>query len=317
MSRVATPDAVAGTCAEDPCEGGGVRPAEDARALFLDTVHPAASAVLVCGVVLATMLVVQPVCVGLSLVGALACSLVVRGAAATLRGLRWQLPLLALVCLANPLFVGQGTTLLAQWGPVRVCAESLAYGATMGCLMVASVLWLECAARILTQDRLWDLSARSLPVTALVASMAAHLVPQLMRRSQTVRQTLAACTASGQTAPQGQAGRVAVSGVLLGWALEDSLERSDAMRARGWGAREMRTRYRRVRMGAGDVAALVVLVPLVALALALGLVAAGQWAFYPTMPHLVVWWGYVPYGLLMALPAVAELVGWLRWEVLR
>lgn len=310
LTHVASPGSGPEQMADAPADGG-VRP------LAFDATHPAVPAVLFSGVVVATMLVVQPVCVGMSLAGALACSLAVRGAGPTARGLRWQLPMLVLVCLANPLFVGQGTTLLAQWGPVRLYVESLAYGATMGCLMVASILWLECMAHVVTQDRLWDLCARGLPVTALVASMAAHLVPQLMRRSHVVRQTLAACTASGQAVPEGRAGHVAVSGVLLGWALEDSLERADAMRARGWGARNVRTRYRRVRMGAGDAAALALLVPLAVLAVWLGLVAAGQWSFYPAMPHLVSWWGYVPYGLLMAAPAVAELACRLRWEVLR
>ena len=43
-------------------------------------------------------------------------------------------------------------------------------------------------------------------------------------------------------------------------------------------------------------------------------VACGQWHFYPALPRLVAWWGYVPYAALVLLPAALELVGRLRWR---
>ena len=118
--------------------------------------------------------------VAASLAGALLFSLLARGGAATARGLAWPLPLLALVCLLNPLFSASGSTLLFKLGPRSVYLESLAYGATMGGLMVAVVLWSEGAAAVLTQDRLLALAPRRARALPLLLGMAFQLVPQLL-----------------------------------------------------------------------------------------------------------------------------------------
>ena len=272
------------------------------------TCHASVPAVLFAGIVALSMLAAQPVIAVLSLFGALAFSLLARGARATGRGLTWQLPLLALVCLANPLFSASGSTLLLQLGPVAVYAESLAYGAMMGALMVAAVVWLEDAASVLTQDRLLSLMggrARSVP---LVVSIASQLVPQLLGRAEAVRVTQVACTASG-TRPDRRAGLVRASTQLMSWALEDSVGRADAMRARGWESGRPRTRYRPDRLRGSDVTALFALGALLAACALLAWVACSQWRFYPTMPRLVAWWGYAPIAVLCALPALAELAG--------
>lgn len=277
----------------------------------LDTSHASVCALLFGGVVAVTMLAVHPVVAAMSLLGALACSALTRGVGATGRGLVWQLPMLVLVCLANPLFSARGSTLVAKWGPVSVYAESLAYGATMGAVMVAVVVWLECAARELTQDRLLALAprrARSLP---LVTSMAAQLVPQLMGRARTVRATRAACSAAGvRTAPR--AAIVRTSTMLLGWALEDSVGRADVMRARGWEAGCARTCYRPDRLRRRDVRDLVLLAGLVGAAAAGASAACASWRFYPRMPEAGPWWTFAPFVLLVAVPAAAELARRIR-----
>ena len=273
------------------------------RPIAFDACHAATPATLLAGVVALSMLAVHPVYVGISLAGALAFSLVARGGAATARGLVWQLPLLALVCLANPLFSASGSTLLFKLGPRSVYLESLAYGATMGALMVAVVLWFEGAATVLAQDRLLALAGRRARAVPLVASMASQLVPQLLGRARTVRSTLAACTASGAR-PALRDELVRTSTMLLTWSLEDSVERADAMRARGWESGAARTQYRPERLRARDVAALVGIAALLALCAACAWAACSSWRFYPKMDGLAPWWTYAPFVLLAALPCL-------------
>lgn len=276
-----------------------------------ETCHATVPAVCLAGTVALSMLVAQPVCVGVSLAGALAFSLAARGARATARGLVWQVPMLALVCLFNPLFSASGSTLLFKLGPRSVYAESLAYGATMGALMVAGVLWLEDAAAVLTQDRLLALAGRRMRSLPLVVSMAAQLAPQLLGRARTVRTALDACTAAGSR-PSRREGLVRTSTLLMGWALEDSLGRADAMRARGWESGLPRTCYRTERLRRSDVAALVGLAALLALAAVGAWAACAEWRFYPRMEGLAPWWCYVPLVLLAALPTVVAVVGRVR-----
>lgn len=276
-----------------------------------DTCHPAVPAAYFAGTILIAIFAMQPVCVGISLAGALMFSLAARGWRRTLEGLRWQLPMVALVAVANPLFSASGSTLVAQLGPMAIYQESIAYGACAGALLVTVVLWFEDAACVLTQDRLLQLGARALPTVTLVTSMAAQLVPQLMQRSQTVRAATLATTAA---APKGSRARgVRVADQLMSWSMEDSIERSDAMRARGWGATDRRSRYLPDSFRTSDALALAGIALLAATSAFLVYVACSQWHFYPTMPRLVAWWGYVPYAVLTFLPTALDLGQRLRW----
>ena len=276
------------------------------RSTAFDACHAAVPSTLFAGVAVLSMLAVHPVCVALSLAGALSFSLVARGAAATACGLAWQLPLLALVCLVNPLFSASGSTLLLKVGPRSVYLESLAYGATMGALMVAVVLWAEGAAAVLTQDRLLALAGRRARAVPLVASMAAQLVPQMLGRARMVRATGRACTAAGPR-PGVRDELLRTSTMLLSWSLEDSLERADAMRARGWESGRARTRYRPERLRARDAAAVAGIAALLVLGAAGAWTACSTWRFYPRMSGLAPWWAYLPLALLALLPAAAEL----------
>lgn len=280
------------------------------RSTAFDACHAAVPATLFAGVAALSMLAVHPVFVTLSLSGALAFSLVARGAAATVRGLAWQLPLLVLVCLLNPFFSASGSTLLLKVGPRSVYLESLAYGATMGALLVATVLWFEDAAAVLTQDRLLALAGRRARSVPLVASMAAQLVPQMLGRARSVRAAARACTAAGPRPPAHDE-LLRTSTMLLSWSLEDSLERADAMRARGWESGSPRTRYRPERFRARDAVAAAGIAALLALGAAGAWAACSSWEFYPRMSGLAPWWCYLPFALLALLPAVAELAA--RW----
>lgn len=280
------------------------------RSTAFDACHAAVPAMLFAGVAALSMLAVHPVLVTLSLSGALAFSLVARGAAVTVRGLAWQLPLLVLVCLLNPFFSASGSTLLLKVGPRSVYLESLAYGATMGALLVATVLWFEDAAAVLTQDRLLALAGRRARSVPLVASMAAQLVPQMLGRARAVRAAARACTAAGPR-PPARDELLRTSTMLLSWSLEDSLERADAMRARGWESGSPRTRYRPERFRARDAVAAAGIAALLALGAAGAWAACSSWEFYPRMSGLAPWWCYLPFALLALLPAVAELAA--RW----
>lgn len=280
------------------------------RSTAFDACHAAVPAMLFAGVAALSMLAVHPVLVTFSLSGALAFSLVARGAAATVRGLAWQLPLLVLVCLFNPFFSASGSTLLLKVGPRSVYLESLAYGATMGALLVATVLWFEDAAAVLTQDRLLALAGRRARSVPLVASMAAQLVPQMLGRARAVRAAARACTAAGPR-PPARDELLRTSTMLLSWSLEDSLERADAMRARGWESGSPRTRYRPERFRARDAVAAAGIAALLALGAAGAWAACSSWEFYPRMSGLAPWWCYLPFALLALLPAVAELAA--RW----
>jgi len=275
--------------------------------------HPVVLATYVVAVTATTMCAFHPVYATISLSGALLCALVVCGPERAWDVLRWQLPLFAVVTLANPVFSRLGDTLLWQAGPIAIHLESLVFGLCMGMMLVSSLLWLWCANDILTLDRLLALGGGLLPTVGLMVSMTMRLVPQLLHRGGQVRTVRAACSGIPDGGGPVQEG-ARLSGILLSWSLEDSVERSDAMRARGWVAGRRRTHYLPWRASTRDVAILVLLLVLVAVDAFLEWVACSQWVFYPTMPHLVLWWGYLPHVALVLLPTLVTLADRLGWQ---
>lgn len=278
------------------------------------TCHPVVPAVYVAVTLALTMACMQPVLIGLSLLGALSFSCAVRGVAPTMGMLRWQIPVIILISLINPLFSASGSTELLRIGTHAVYAESLAYGASMGALFVASVTWFMGAAELLPFDRVMALLGNAAPTVTLMISMAMRLIPRFVRQGKTIDSVQRVARSCALASFAGQAPRadrhfdlrlrLRLSSVLMGWTMEDSLETADAMRARGWGAAARRTTYTRFRFGARDAWVLVFIAAFALVAMLLGYVATTQFAFYPTMPALVPWWGYVPYATWMLLPSI-------------
>ena len=86
--------------------------------------HPAVPALYIVLTLGLTMFSMQPVLIALSLAGGLAYGFATRGAARTLGALRWQLPVILIIALVNPLFSASGSTeLFPYWHACGVSRE--------------------------------------------------------------------------------------------------------------------------------------------------------------------------------------------------
>ena len=73
-----------------------------------------------------------------------------------------------------------------------------------------------------------------LPIVSLMVSQVMRLVPQFVARGRGIAAAQDAVSAAApQTKRQQTAGRLRIVSVLMGWGMEDGIERSDAMRAQG------------------------------------------------------------------------------------
>lgn len=319
----------AATSPDAPCAPGGepsygaprrfdpaFAAAPPAGAPALDAVHPAIPLAFFAAALGLTMGAFQPVLIATSLMGALACGALLRGGRAVARDLRWQLPLLVIVTLVNPVFAARGATELFRVGSFAFYGESLAYGAAMGGLLLATIAWFANAAAVLSADRVMTALGGRAPALALMLSMTLRLVPRFSRHGRAVADAQAACS---RVAPAGKRQTIAAAvrqmSVLVGWSMEDCLETADSMRARGWASGARRTAYRRQRFRARDAVFMAVVLGLGALCVAVAVAAVGQFRFYPTLTPLAPWWGYVPYALFFFLPCVligGERLRWMR-----
>ena len=265
------------------------------------------------------MTAMQPVYLAVSLASALAYGAVLRGWRATGRSLLWQLPLVAVVALANPLFSASGSTELFRIGLRAFYLESFVYGACMGVMLVSVLALFSNAAQVLDSDKVMALFGGVAPTVGLMLSMTARLVPQFVRRGNGIADVERACTAARPA--EVPAGRLAAlrgylrrTSVLMGWSMEDSLETAGAMKARGWGAVARRTTYARYRFRRFDAAALACGGALALLAAAAAWAACAEFRFYPMIGGLAPWWSYLPYALFACLPLAITAKEHLRWR---
>lgn len=281
------------------------------RAAF-QTFHPVVPTTLFVGIIVLAMFGLEPHLVAASLAFAAAFALATQGIAAALDKLRWQIPLLVLICLINPLFNARGAHLLFKLGPFLVYAESVAYGLVMGALLISVLMWIENMAYLIGSDELLVMGGGALPTVSLMLSMTMRLVPQLMSRASTVRTALSATTSAHPDRSEKRS-RVRVMDALMSWALEDSVERSDAMRARGWGAVPRRTSFDSHPFRMRDIIALALVAGLIVLAASGVREIVAGWDFYPRMAGTAPITAFAPALVLFAVPLAclaAERIWW-------
>lgn len=288
------------------------------KSTAFDLFHPVVALAYFAILLVMSMAAMQPVYLLVSLAAALALGAVLRGVRAVARSLAWQLPLVAIVALANPLFSASGSTELFRIGARAFYLESFVYGACMGVMLASVLLTFSNASRVLTSDKIMALFGGVVPTVGLMMSMTARLVPQFVRRGGDIEGVARACTAArpvATTSPDSTKGagrrlrfreHMRLTSVLMGWSMEDSLETADAMKARGWGAAPKRTTYARFLFRRLDACALAFLMVVGASAVVAAWAACAQFRFYPFIAGFASWWSYAPYVLFAALPLVME-----------
>ena len=281
------------------------------------TYHPAVAFCYLACVLVFTMTAIHPVYGALSLAGAFACSIITRGLRTTIGSLRWIIPLCLIVTIVNPLFSASGSTKLFQIGVMVIYSESLAYGACAGMMFAATFLWFSSYANCMTSENTMALFGNVLPIVSLMVSQVLRLVPQFVNRGRAIASAQDAQEAAAPTNKKQQLqSRFRIVSVLFGWGMEDGLDRSDAMRARGYGATRHRTTYQRFHFSRIDMLVVAIVIILSATNGILMYMACSQFAFYPTVPELALWWGYLPHVALMVFPLALQFVEWWQWRSL-
>ena len=277
--------------------------------------HPLVGFMYLAIAIVFCMAAFHPVYVGISFAGALVASFVFKGMKPTLRSLAWTVPLCLVIAVCNMVFTSAGSTELFNLFGRAFYLEALCYGCAMGAMFAAMMLWFMVYAAVMDSESTTTLMGNALPLVSLMISQVMRLVPQFIRRGRAIGAVQGATSAAAARTKKETLGQsLRTLSVLMGWGMEDGIVRSDAMRARGYGCGIKRTRYRRQRFALRDGVAVAAMVALTALNAFLASVACSQFGFYPYMDTLVVWWGYAPYCLFVAIPlilAVKERLSWL------
>ena len=135
--------------------------------------HPALTFCYFAAVLLLTMLVLHPVFLALSLLGALGYCAVLRGWRSLGRTLGWLVPFLVLMAALNALLNHAGVTMLfylPNGNPVT--REALCYGAAAAAMFAAVILWFQCCNVVMTAEKYLYVFGSALPGVSLLLSMA-------------------------------------------------------------------------------------------------------------------------------------------------
>ncbi len=196
------------------------------------TVHPAVLFGCFAAVLGFAMFLMHPLCLLLSLCGAVWCLLCLGGKKALLSATRLALPAGLTALVISVLFNHRGQTILFYLPGGNPCTlESLCYAAAACALLVSMLLWFSCCTRVLTTDHFTFLFSRVSPALALLFSMTLRFLPQFRQRFQSVR----ALQNEKKGGNQKLKAAFLCFFAVVAWALERAGETAASMKGRGYG----------------------------------------------------------------------------------
>lgn len=199
--------------------------------------HPAVNFLFFALVLVYSMVLMHPVCLLISLLGAVLYVIQLNGRKGLRLSLRIALPVMLLAALVNPAFNHAGMTILTYLptgNPLTL--ESILYGLVAGCMLCAVLLWFVCYNRVLTSDKFVYLFGRVIPALSLVLSMTLRFVPRFKQQMDTVRQSQFCIGRDASSGSVWQRAKKAVTifSIMVTWALENAIETADSMKSRGY-----------------------------------------------------------------------------------
>ena len=200
--------------------------------------HPIINFLYYALVLLFSMCLMHPVYLAISLTGALAYDIYLKGRKAVRFAVMGLLPMAALAALVNPAFNHEGQTILTylpSGNPLTL--ESMFYGVAAAVMLASVVLWFSSYNEIMSSDKFVYLFGRMIPALSLVLSMALRFIPKFKAQMQTVSEAQACI---GRDTKNGSVFRrvgnaIKIFSIMVTWSLENAIETADSMRSRGYG----------------------------------------------------------------------------------
>ena len=201
--------------------------------------HPAVNFCYFALVLVCSMFLMHPVCLGVSLFCAVCYTVSLYGGRGLRARLSYLVPMMLLAAILNPAFNHQGITTLARLpsgNPLTL--ESILYGVAAAVMLAAVVLWLACFSAVMTSDKTVCLFGRVAPALSLILTMSLRFIPRFRSQFRAVRDAqrcLGEDTGAGKRPFARLSSAVTALSAVLTWSLEDGVDTADSMRSRGYG----------------------------------------------------------------------------------
>lgn len=288
----------------------------------LRATHPALLILYFFSAIVFSMLTLNPSYLLISFIAALSLNFYLEGAGKTLRFLRYFVPVHLLLVLANALFSGNGLSVIFYLGGRPVTLESIVFGFAAGLMLLTILLWFRAYQEVSSSDQIIAMGGKRFPHTSLLLGMILRYVPDTLKHGQKVKLSQNALIGEEKLPRKERlAFYTRMSTVLMSWSMENALDTSIAMRAKGFPS-EYRSSYKRERFSSYDaveVAFLLLMIILQIVGYARGLSA---FQYYPTLSWQTEMSGELIvvlalYALFLFFPFYLELADWWSLKKIR
>lgn len=222
--------------------------------------HPVANLIFFAGIVVFGLLFKHPATLAVCFSAALCYYIKLCGKAAVKSFFLFLLPMLVFVLLLSGFTAHYGVTALFTLPNGNdITLEAVVYGFVLGLMTVTVIMWFFCYNEVVTADKFMFVFGRFLPAAALVISMTLRFIPMYKNRLKTIAEAqrgIGMDYKTGSIAQRIKNGGKIIS-ILITWSLENAIETSDSMRARGYGLKG-RKNYGKFRWSAKDITFVIV-----------------------------------------------------------
>lgn len=282
--------------------------------------HPIVNFVYFISVIVFSMFIMHPLFLSVSVACAFIYSVKVNGKKALKFNLTYLLPAFLLMAVLNPVFNHAGATILFyldSGNPITL--ESIVYGIAAAAMFVAVIMWFCCYNAVMTSDKFIYLFGTVMPALSLTLSMALRFVPRFKEQIKVIAnaQKCIGRDASNGNVFQRVKHGLRILSIMVTWALENSIETADSMRARGYGL-PGRTAFSIFRFDRRDKLVLSNIVVIILLMVAGAYCDALGMRYFPSLkPAQFTWLSallVLAYAQLCLIPVFIELWEDAKWQ---
>lgn len=284
--------------------------------------HPIINMLYFLLVIGGAMIIMNPICMGISLTCALAYAIYLKGNKAIRFNVIYMLPLLIVTALINPAFSHQGVTILTylpSGNPLTL--ESLLYGVASAVLLICTITWFSSFNIVMTSDKFIYLFGRIIPALSLILSMSLRFVPRFIAQIKVIANAQRLIGRDVQTGGLIKRARhgIKIISILVTWALENAIDTADSMNSRGYGLKG-RSAFSIYRFDKRDKKALIFLGMCGFTIITGGILKQFKFIYYPVISEMsfsiTQIFLFVIYFVLCATPMILNIREDLKWKIL-
>ncbi len=202
------------------------------------TYHPIVNFLYFVSVIGLSMMLLNPICLLISLLGSFCYSVMLKGIKAIRQNLLYMLPMIILMALFNPMFNHEGVTILTylpSGNPLTL--ESIIYGLVSAIMIVSVICWFSCYNEVMTSDKFIYLFGKIIPALSLVLSMTLRFIPKFIKELKALSnaQHMIGKGISDGSFLRRTKNALSIFSAMISRALEGSVTTADSMKSRGYG----------------------------------------------------------------------------------